>query len=584
MNPQYSSEGFSKKVKSRRPKVRLGRFFFIAQVTLMLGLVFWLGWRPANHAAKHFLARRAAGKARAAVMRGELPQAEVALSDALRWDPNAVAVIEASILYFEALGSNPATLLRQLRLLETQHPLSPEQQCLMGHTCVSLGKMEEARWVLKNLPAPHSTAAAELEAAIMKAEGMAVSAVSELTLYEDSNAPKVRLKKALNGLTSSFPELVQRSSNELWSLVEIKDPVAMKAVTALSTLSGLTISEAHRLLELVERHPQGTLKDKLRVVSALMRLQPEKRNAIIDDEITTFQRGSKEEQIELARWLAREKEHDRLLQLLPRQIIAKSPEYYAVVGDSLVNEGRWEQLREMLENVPPPASQHLALLWQAEVQSHVQPDLQETRRLLEASIDAARKNEDVVTLFKAAEFARTTGIADLATVAYKATAVFSDRQPVELLQKAYDMALQQKNTAELMVISRQLHELRPASAMFSSRLHYYNLLLGLDIEAATASVERMHLLKAQVSHSSSGGLIPLELLQALAAFRVGDTSGLSVHVSKLQDIRNLRPGERAVAAGLLALSGKVSDAYQIAEKVHISSLLNEEVTFLQRAR
>ena len=43
------------------------------------------------------------------------------------------------------------------------------------------------------------------------------------------------------------------------------------------------------------------------------------------------------------------------------------------------------------------------------------------------------------------------------------------------------------------------------------------------------------------------------------------------------------PGARAVFAGLLAISGNASNAYQVAEKVPASLLLPEERRFLARA-
>ena len=558
-----------------------GRLFFKAMRFLALGLVIWFGWQPAKHATKHFLASRAAAASRDALQKGDLTEATISLGEALRWDPHDVAVIEAAILYFQAIESEPEALLRQLLQLQAVQPLTPAQQNLLGHTFLRLNKTAEAHKVLENLLDPQ--AASELQAAILVAEGGRPDPDLGLVLTEDPNAPQARLKIAVTDLSSPMPELVQKSRNELWSLLQLRDPSAMQAASALATTPGLTIAEAQRLLTAVTQHPLCSELNRLQVVSALMQLQPERRTAMIDAEVNAFMGGNRKEQMDFARWLAFEKEHDRLLRLLPRQIIAQSPEYYAVVAESLVHAGQWNQLRDMLENIRPPVSKPLALLWQAEVKSHLKVNVEEIRLLLQSSITGAQDAEDVVTLYKAAEFARRADITDLAETAYKAAAVLSDRRPAELLQHAYEMALVQKNTAELLTVSRKLQELRPASTAFASRVHYYHLLLGVEIEATAAALRRPSAALAAAS-GAARDVVPLPLLKALVAYRLGPKQDVKVQISKLADASSLPPGMRAVAAGLMAVGGRPADAFQLAEKIHDGLLLPEELSMLRLAR
>jgi len=547
---------------------------------LTLWLVAWFGWQPAKHATKHYLARRAVAESRAALQKGDLTEATLSLGDALRWEPDDVAVIETTIVYFQAIRSEPAALLRQLLLLQAIQPLTPEQQNLMGHACLRLGRIADARKVLDNLLDPQ--AAAELKAAILVAEGGNPELDLGLVVKENPNAPQARLKNAVGGLKSLMPELVEKSRNQLWSLLKLRDPAAMQAASALATTPGLTIAEAQRLLAAVERHSQRTELTRLQVVSALMRLQPDKRTAMLDAEVNAFLSGNRQGQMDFSRWLAFEKEHDRLLRLLPRQIIAQSPDYYAVVAESLVHAGRWDQLRDMLENIRPPVAPPLALLWQAEVQSHLKADMEEIRRLLQASITGAQDSEDVVTLYKAAEFARKAGISDLAETAYKAAAVLSDRRPAELLQRAYDMALVQKNTAEILALAHQMQELRPASAAYASRVQYYNLLLGLELEVTAAAIKKAP--PSQAAASAARDVVPLPLLKAMLAYRLGPKQEVNLQISKLEDVASLTPGQRAVTAGLMAASGKQAAAFQLAEKIHDAVLLPEELAMLRLAQ
>ena len=188
----------------------------------------------------------------------------------------------------------------------------------------------------------------------------------------------------------------------------------------------------------------------------------------------------------------------------------------------------------------------------------------------------------MVTLYKAAEFARKAGIPDLAETAYKAAAVLSDRRPAELLQRAYDMALVQKNTAEILALAHQMQELRPASAAYASRVQYYNLLLGLELEVTAAAIKKAP--PSQAAVSASRDVVPLPLLKAMLAYRLGPKQEVNLQISKLEDVDSLSPGQRAVTAGLMAASGKQAAAFQLAEKIHDAVLLPEELAMLRLAQ
>ncbi|MDZ4405034.1 hypothetical protein [Prosthecobacter sp.] len=60
--------------------------------------------------------------------------------------------------------------------------------------------------------------------------------------------------------------------------------------------------------------------------------------------------------------------------------------------------------------------------------------------------------------------------------------------------------------------------------------------------------------------------------------------GIRASLVNLPDITRLSPGERAVTAGLLSLTGKTAQAYQIAERIPNVTLLDEERVFLNRAK
>jgi hypothetical protein len=71
--------------------------------------------------------------------------------------------------------------------------------------------------------------------------------------------------------------------------------------------------------------------------------------------------------------------------------------------------------------------------------------------------------------------------------------------------------------------------------------------------------------------------------EAFAAYRMGDHAGIQQHLAGIGETSALPPGQRAVVAGLLSLTGKADRAYQIAEKIPAMVLLDEERAFLQKA-
>lgn len=140
-----------------------------------------------------------------------------------------------------------------------------------------------------------------------------------------------------------------------------------------------------------------------------------------------------------------------------------------------------------------------------------------------------------------------------------------------------------KNTAILLEASRKLRELSPGSTVFADRLAYLRLILGVEMETVTLS--------SQTDESSVRAMVtvamervPAALLGALAAYRLGDLESVKTHLGALPDPSSLPAGQRAVAAGLLALAGRPDRAFQIAEKVPDALLLREELAFLNHAR
>lgn len=574
------------------PKERIRRFHLFVLLVFGIFVIILLSWGSISAAVRTTLARRNVKEAREAIATQDWRRAFQALALAQQRAPEDIEVIRAMVAFYQATGSDPTGLAQQLRRLAALQPLTGQEELLLGRSLIASGKTDEAREVYEKMPLGNSThkPGLELLSSILTAEGHTKEAaeITRRASSQTTDSPETHLQAALEDLQSNFVEVRLHARKKLWQLAEIDTEVALKAIARLALDPALTLTEARHLLDLVSRHPLESLPARLGVISALMRLQPERRTQIVAEEIARFQARNEGGLEEVAYWLMAEKQNEDVFKLIPRQLAMNSRELYPILMQALAQEKRWEELKELLMTPRPPVSKSLVNLALAEVQSQLQPDMRETRLLLQGTLESARLESSDATLYAVASLAEKLDLTDIAIIAYKdagdkASAAGKLEDAVLHLQKAVKMALLAKDSAALLAVSRKLHEMRPSSAAFSDRLIYLRLILGVEMETIDLS---------KLSNSSSLHTaftitlerIPPPLLLALAAYRLGDLDSVPKHLAGLRDAAGLPAGQRAVAAGLLSLAGRQDRAYQIAEKVPDTLLLNEERAFLQRAR
>lgn len=563
------------------PPERIGRLNLLFLGAFVLLAIVWFTWNPVMAAMKVALARRYAREAKTAISGNDSGGAVPHLIAARRWAPEDVEVIRAVIAFHKATRSDPATLAQQLRLLAEKQALTEDEELLLGESLVTAGKAADARAVFEKMPTDRAAKpqSMELLSRILVAEGHTAEAaeVSQRSVSSSTNTPAARFKQALADRGHQFFEVRRGAYHQFWDIAGLDDEIAVEAIVELSTDPALTLADARRLLQMAESHPHQTMLLRLQVVSALMRLDPEHREVILNEETERFKAGDDGRLVDFARWLAVEKQHARLVKLLPRDLAAKSRDLYPLLADALVNEGRWQELKEMLTNTRPPVSPALAGIWLAEVESHLQPDLAESRRLLQAGIESARATGNLPALVAAAVCAEKLSLSDMALTAYRDAATNDSESSLQLLQKAWEMAQTQKDGAAMLDITRRLHKMRPSSSAFADRFAYLRLVLGSELETVAMAVRKY-------DDAITKDRVPPGLLRALAAYRLGDMDSMRVHLAAVDGPALLPPGQRAVVAGLLSLTGKAAAAFEMAEKIPDALLLNEERVFLNRAK
>ncbi|OYW77295.1 MAG: hypothetical protein B7Z37_04820 [Verrucomicrobia bacterium 12-59-8] len=580
------------KVQDQKPqRVRVGKFSILTLTAFGLLVILLFAWSPVATAARAALARQNAKEALEATAAQDWRRAYQALTLARQRAPKDVEVIMAMVTFLKATGSDPGGLAQQLRLLEQHRPLTEEEELLLGRTLISSGRTKDAREVFEKLPQQHSTRQAGLEllSSILNAEGHHKEAaeISRRAEAQTAESPETHLKAAVTDLGSHFAEVKTQARKQLWQLAENSSTTGLDAIHQLAVDPGLTLPEARHLLNLLEEHPLKTLSARLQLVSALMRLQPDLRSHLADAEVKRFFDTKNGKREEIAYWLMREKLNEQVFALVPRELAVQSRELYPILLQTLAQAERWEELQGLLKLQRAPVSNSLLDLAMAEVQSHLQPDMREARRLLQGTVENAAQAGDATTLNKAAALAERLNLADISCRAYKSAGLLASAnkanvEALEHLEKSVELALVAKDTATLLEASRWLHELSPSSAVFADRLSYWRLVLGIEMETVDlAALGQQNELKAAANVPLQR--IPTPLLLALSDYRLGDRAAMQQHLAQLTSSTSLAAGPRAVAAGLLSLVGKPDRAFQLAEKIPGALLLDEELTFLKRA-
>jgi len=547
------------------------KWCFIVFAVVLVGLL--LG-NTSIQSIKDWLARSEAEEAVKAIDAEDWGHAVACIHKARSYSPEEPAVLRATIAFLKLTESDPVFLSQQLRALSEKEALTIEDQILLSRSLLKAGSAPRAREVLEKLPAEarQQPEVLTLASTIATAEGRGEEAreLQQLAKLNQPDTAASKLEKALAQRNSAFEKDRQAARSALWRLTRDATDTGLLAITHLTVDPQLDWAQTDALIKLAKNHPHPSLPVHLGILSARMRLRPDLRDQIIDEEITRFQQDGGGKLEEIARWLALEKQHARVIQLVPERLRRTSRDLFPIVAQALAEEGRWKELKTMLTHEKPPVRPTRVRLWLAEAESHLSSDDTETRHHLKSCIETARLEKDLDILTAVVSTAERLSQPDLALQACQHLIQLpAAAEQVEILQKAADLASSLRDTRLMLEYTRQLHQLRPASPAYADHLAYLRLLLGEEMEVVTSAAENTPVLH-----------------QALSAYRLGDREGLarmlpSITTAKPED---LPAGRRAVLSGLLATAGDAARAFQIAEKVPETLLLDEERAFLKLAR
>lgn len=518
-------------------------------------------------------------KAREALDAGNLPEALSAIQKVqgpARSSPDFLRILAD---YLQKTSAEPALLADTLEKLEQAGSARPDDVLWISQARFLTGDIRRARAAWARLPSSQrsSLMAMKLNIDLLRKEGYVQEASElELQLFQRfPNEPEVAFRKALKDLDGTFPEIKDAAWKALFKLASNGGPTGLDALRALSRRTELTLAEAEQLLKLAAAHPDISPADRLMIVSTIMRLNPARREATIQAEIERYRTGDPAILAQVAAWLTREKEYAKIHELVPESVLLESPALFPLVAQGLQEQQKWQELMDLLKKGKKlPVSNARAATWRALAVRNLHPsDIKAARDHLEEAIVQGLSERNALALLGAATLAESWHMTDLALQAYQALAQPGSSGEVQMLEKCWEMATIQNDSPLLVRLASRLLKLRPDDFQFVRRHDYLCLLRGVELETT--------LLDGSTAARSASD----HLLEALKAYRLHDLAHASVVLHKVVDTKDFSMGEKAVYAGLLATTcNEVSQAYQIAEKIHTDGLLPEERVFWNLAQ
>lgn len=538
---------------------------------LSVGIAWWWGGEKALLFGRAKVAEHYAAKTQEAILNKNWIDAGQNLARARSWLVNHPPVLRAYAELLTATGSDNLSLLQALRTLDSLNAAQPKDRVQMARILMSLGHVDLARHEYSELPAEQrqTREGLELLASIYQAEGRTDEAEKlfrqALTMSPDD--PESRLHLAMIEHADKFSQ--GRARETLWDVASGTGTPALQALEFLATQGTLDGTEAQKLIALIEAHPGTTPRLRYAALSARLRARPQDREEVLTAETERVKGKDLDDLTPALTWLLQENEPQRLIALLPDGLYLKSGELLHPYLLALAAQNRWTDIDKLLTTQRSlPVSESFIHLWRARAADRLDFGIEFVRRHLTAAFASTQFGQNAAIGQMTAELAEQTNQWDLASEYYAALAEKHPLKQIPMLEKVYDMAMRSRDTGAVLRSTRMLAKLLPDNQIYSQRLLYLELVAGEQIELTQSSVEKP-------------GTEPL--LRALAAYRFGDGPGTLKHLQALPANTDLPPGQRAVQAGLLALTGQPGPAYRIAETIPAILLLPEEMRFLQKA-
>lgn len=566
-----------------------GRGKLLLWVALLTGAVAacWLALPHAMPALKGWLARRHLPEMRAATQQRDWSAAIAAMHAARRWAPDDPDVLHAGIDLVLKATSDPHTIIGFVQRLQASHSATTEDLALMGRMHLRLGESTKARVLFEGLPpaARQQRQALMLLADLLSLDGNQREAheTRRAALQAGDPTSDDLLELALLDLDDSDPARRAAIREQLWELARSPQESALEAIALLADTPDLPTPKVDTLRALVDSHSAPAARKevfRLRVLSAQLRLTPHLRSEILDQETTRWTGRTPQEITPLANWLAENSEFERVLSMIPAQTAARYTDLLPPYVMALRGRQQWRELDALLKSrtIDPAFSPQKQRLWKAEVEANLDHNVARAQQTLTRVFEEAGRGEQLTDTLEAGYLAEKFHIWDLALRCFQGAAAKHPQTRQVLLPKVFQMAELQHDATAMLRACDDLITFRPGSVAYQLQKLYLQLVIGTELETSQQALKSIEIAGSPARSDQ------FHLLRALSAYRQNEAQALRAEIPQISQPENLPPGQRAVYAALLKLSGgDIGRAFRLVERVSPHLLLPEERVFLRRA-
>ena len=343
----------------------------------------------------------------------------------------------------------------------------------------------------------------------------------------------------------------------LWEIAKKSTIYKKPAVEALATAPNLKSDERKRLLQDLETLTPKTLRDDLLAADLRFQLHPDDATKIYREEIERWQNGSREEAVDLARWLNAHQQPELVLATFSIERALEDNQLLLARLDALASLQRWNDIDDVLSRTD-------VTLDPSVIESFRARTAQERNSTLDAEVHwnhaVSLAGSDQYKLKFVANFAEQSHATAAALKAYEQLARFPDqadfayRGTQRVSQKSGEITTQRAAMAKIAQRS-------PDDPNAADQLAYLNLLLNEDVDKNLAVAKKLtqqypNRLAYRVT-TALGYLRQHDAPSALAQFKGPDAI----------DWRKTLPSWRAVYAAALLASDHNQEAQEILKTI-----------------
>lgn len=424
---------------------------------------------------------------------------------------------------------------------------------------------DQLQWLLANDPNTPATLRLAAEFYVIKEDGLRAKDYCRKALAMEPGNQSLKLMLAR--LLAASGEVVDEIEGRriMHELANANDAASLEALRLLARMPDLPRDDAEETMKRLEKHPLGHTEDRLLAESLRLGWHPEIRASIIANVVGTYSKAEPEDLVFVGRWLNRQSEYARTLDILNEETAFKGQDLLLVRLDALAALGRWQEVSRILDQPRVPLEPIMLDLFKA--RSAKELGHSDEAELAWRRVHLGASDQPNVWLY-VAQYAERVGDFSEASKAWRR--LVNDRDYSHLAYTALiRLAEQEGNTTALREIMREMQKAFPRDQEPRNDFAYLNLLLNEDVDKAKQASQEMYKEHPNfLAYRTTLALANLRLNDVVAARELYD--GLDL------DWGTVLPGWQAVRVAVLGASGRTNLAKVAAQRIPLSRLKPEE--------